>query len=125
VGRLDSIRVTLTSKVFNSDLGTDVIVTPVTKAASSDGGFTPGDETSGTATTVKGIPYNNSTQNLFKELFGNSKAANGTVIVPYTTTVNIGDKLTWLSQDYYVTNVEDFILGGGVVAKQIITNERS
>jgi hypothetical protein len=125
VSRLDSIRSTLTNKVFNSDLGTDVIITPVTKAASSDGGFTPGNETSGTAVTVKGIPYNNATQNLFKELFGNSKAADGTVIVPYNTTVNVGDSAAWLSTTYYVYNVEDYPLGGGVVAKQLACNERN
>jgi len=125
VSRLTSIRTTLTNKVFNADLGTDVTIAPVTKAASTDGGFTPGVETSGTAVVVKGIPYNNATQNLFKELFGNSKAGDGTVIVPYDTVVSVGDSVAWLSKTYYVYGVEDYPLGGGVVAKQLTCNERN
>lgn len=111
--------------MFNSDLGTDVTITPITKAASSDGGFTPGNESEGTASTIKGIPYNNATQQIFRQMFGNSKAGDGVVIVPYTATASIGDKVTWLSKSYFVNEVEDYVLGGGVVARQLVCDERN
>lgn len=111
--------------MFNNDLGTDVTIAPVTKGVSSDGGFTPGTDTAGTAVTIKGIPYNNSTQNLFKEMFGNSKAGDGLVIVPHSTAGNVGDSVAWLSKTYYINNVEDYILGGGVVAKLFICAQRN
>jgi len=122
--RLTSIRNKLTSKVFNASVGTDVTITPVTKGTDSDGGFTPGADSDGSTTVVKGVPYSNSTQEWFKTMFGESNLAESSVLVPYDTTVNVGDKTSWLSKDYYVEKVEDFILGGGVVAKQLLVNER-
>lgn len=125
MSRLTAIRTKLTNKVFNTTLGTDVTITPVTNAGdSTDGGFNPDTMSEGTAVTVKGIPYSNTVQDLFKQMFGDANLAEGTVILPYDTSVSAGDKIVWLSNTYYVESVEDFILGGGVVAKQVLVNER-
>jgi hypothetical protein len=123
--RLEAIRITLTNRVFNSDLGTDVTITPATLGTSTDGGFTPPSESYGTPVTVKGIPFSNSTLQFFKEMFGNSTVGEGTVIVPYTTTVAIGDKIAWLSKTYRVEEVEAFPIGGGVAAYLVRCNERT
>ena len=114
MSRLAAIRTTLNNRVFNDDLGTDVTITPTSSAASSDGGFTPGSETDGTATVLKGIPFSNSTEQYFKEMFGNSKVGEGTVILPYTAVVETDDKIAWLGKTYRVEEVEAFPLGGGV-----------
>jgi hypothetical protein len=124
MSRLTSIRSTLSNRVFNSDLGTDVTITPITPGSSSDGGFTPSAETSGTAVTFKGIPFSNSTMQYFKEMFGNAKTGEGTVILPYTAAVNIEDRVAWLGKTYRAEEVEDFIIGGGVAAKLVRCNER-
>jgi len=124
MSRLTSIRNKLTQKVFNGSVGTDVDVIPVTKGSSSDGGFTPGADSDAATVTVKGVPYSNSTSQWFKGMFGESDLAESSVLVPYDTSVSAGDKVSWLSQTYYVEEVEDFTLGGGVVAKQLLVNER-
>ena len=124
MSRLESIRAKLTQKVFNTSVGTNVTITPVTKGNGSDGGFTPGADSDGTGTVVKGVPYSQTTQQWFKVPFGESNEAESSVLVPYNTTVNVGDKAAWLSKTYYVESVEDFVLGGGVVAKQLLVNER-
>lgn len=121
---LTGLRTKLTNKVFNSTVGTDVTITPQTKGSSSDGGFTPSADSSGSSTVVKGVPYSNTVQEWFKVPFGESNQAEGSVLVPYDTSVSAGDKVSWLSQDYYVESVEDFVYGGGVVAKQLLVNER-
>lgn len=124
MSRLTDIRATLTARVFNSDLGTDVTVTGVTYNSSPDGGFTPGSETDATPVVVKGIPYSNATQKWFKEAFGQDNLAESSVIVPWDTSVDAGDKVAWLGETYYVQQVEEFVIGGGVAAKQLLVNER-
>lgn len=124
MSRLNSIRNKLTQKVFNTSVGTDVTITPVTKGSSGDGGFTPGADSDAASVVVKGVPYSNSASQWFKTMFGESDLAESSVLVPWDTSVSSGDKISWLSQTYYVEEVEEFILGGGVVAKQLRVNER-
>lgn len=125
MSRLADLRTVLTTRVFNSDLGTDITITPQSIGSSSDGGFTPGTTSNGTATTVKGIPYSNTTARLFQELAGNFKLGEGAVVLPYNTTITTGDKAAWLSKTYHVVSVEDIPLGGGVAVKIAQCNERN
>lgn len=124
MSRLDAIRTTLTNRVFNEDLGTNITITQNAEVASSDGGFTPGADTDGTPVTLKGVPFSNATEQYFKEMFGNNKTGEGTVILPYTAVVAVGDKIAWLSKTYRVEEVEAFPLGGGVAAYLVRCNER-
>lgn len=124
MSRLEAIRTTLTNRVFNDDLGTDVTITPVTEASSSDGGFTPGVDTDDTPVTLKGVPFSNATKQFFKEMFGNATPGEGTCILPYTAVANVGDKIAWLGKTYRIENVEEFIIGGGIAAIQVRCNER-
>lgn len=122
---LSALRDSLESQVFNETVSTDVTITPVSRGSSSDGGFTPASESDGSPVTVKGVPYSNATEQSFKEMFGNSNAAEGTVIVPHDASVSVGDKIAWLGTTYRVEQVEDFIYGGGVAAKQVLCNEKN
>lgn len=122
--RLDSIRSKLSQKVFNDSIGTDVTITPVSVGSSPDGGFTIVNDTDGTPVVVKGVPFSMTNQRLFKEMFGEAPLGESSVLVPYDTVVSVGDKVSWLSKEYRVEAVEDFVLGGGVVAKQLLVNER-
>jgi hypothetical protein len=125
MSRLTAIRNTLSNRVFNDDLGTDITITPTNAGtASSDGGFTPPTFAEGASSTVKGVPFSNATVQLFKEMFGNATPGEGTVILPYTATVTVGDKVAWLSKTYYAEEVEAFPLGGGVAAYLVRCNER-
>jgi hypothetical protein len=125
VSRLTGLREVLAARVFVTGLGTDVTITPQSTAASADGGFTPGSTSNGTATTIKGIPYSNTTQKLFREMFGNAKLGEGACLVPHNTSINTGDKIAWLSKTYHVESVEDIPIDNGVAVKLILGNERN
>lgn len=124
MSRLTSIRTKLTNKVFNTSVGSAITITKVTKGSDSDGGFTPGADSDGASTVVRGVPYSQTTQQWFKVPFGESNYAESSCLVPYDTDVDAGDKASWLGKTYYVESVEDFVLGDGVVAKQLLVNER-
>jgi len=115
----------LGTRVFNSDLGTDVTITPRTLSTSNDGGWSDGAEFSnGTPITVKGIPISNQTQRLSFEAFGLNNTGDGTCYVPYGTAINTNDLIAWANEDgdtqtYTVQEVEPFLVGNGIAALQI------
>lgn len=115
----------LGSRVFNSELGTDVTITPRTLSSSSDGGWSNGAEFSeGTSFTIKGIPISNQTQQLQYQAYGFNNTGDATCYLPYDTSIDTNDLIAWADEagndkEYVVKEVEPFLVGNGIAAIQI------
>ena len=93
------------------------------QAESTDGGFTPGAMTVIFERTVKGVPYNNDLDALFKTAFGQANLGQGTVIFPPEVDVQAKDTLSWNGQSYHVESVRAYPVGGEIVLKVVQTRE--
>jgi len=68
-----------------------------------------------TSSTISIVPYNIINSDEAHEAFGTLEEGELDAAVKYSDTVNVGDKITMESQDYYIKNVQENYLPENVV----------
>lgn len=118
----DDIRTDLTTEVFN-EIGKTVTL----KSKSSPIYNTRGEEINQTFTesSVIIVPYSIIQDDTKREPFGDVEEGAMDAAVPYTTTVNKGDKFTIESEDWIVRAVERNYLPDNVVTIVRLTREQN
>jgi len=109
---LTSIRNKLATKVFDK-LGSDLTVTTLTTSTNKWGDKTT---TNSSSVTVTCVPYNNIDQSKTFNPFGVAKEGEVDVIMPYDTTIETGNTVTFNSKTYDVFGVERFPYDDGNIA---------
>lgn len=110
---LDRVRNKLETKVFNK-LGSNL----VWQAHSSSSIDKWGDNTItyASSTTLKAVPYNLISSRENYVAFGDLKEGEVDIVVPYTSVIGVKDKITFNGVQYFVKDIEQYIISDGVVA---------
>lgn len=118
-------------KAFNQQIWNNprILTTTITRtrtsvADSPDGGFTPGEETT-SEITVKGVPYNNDSNHLFRLQFGEIDLGKSSVALPQGTDVQENDLLSWSGKSYTVQSVRQYPINGVNVLVIVEVNEHT
>ena len=108
---------------FITQFGSDIILTPVTIAAGTYGGYVAGTNTDGTPVSTVGIPSNYTTDADGK-IIGRLETGDLTMVIKYSETVDKDYKVTWLSNTYSVKEIKSVSLQSTIVAKRLILSRR-
>lgn len=119
---LSSVRNKLETKVFDK-LGSSITITSVSHN-DSYGGYAQTADTTGTATSATGVPFNSPGQMFTKSKFGTLVEGQTSMIVKYDQAVTAGSTVTWNGTNYEVVKIETFDLSSGVVAKELLLTKR-
>jgi len=108
------------------DYGSAVTITPLTLAKDKWGDKT---ETAGTPVVTVGIPYDYFVNRFNYKSVGDIVDGDFIVIIKYDETIaaqagEVRYKMTYSAVEYDVTSVEDYVISGLVLAKQIICKKR-
>lgn len=108
-----SIRSRLQSKVFDK-LGTTVILSAFSSSSISKWGDE--DVTFSANQNVTAVPYDRIANRLNHQPFGELQEGEVVMIFPYTVTITKDDKVTYESEDFLVTELEEFPYAGDNLA---------
>ena len=108
------------------NLGSTITITPLTITKDKWGDKT---ESEGTPVVTVGLPYDIFSEKYNFQTAGDLDEGDTVVIVKYDETVatqsnDIRYKLTFDSQDYDITSIEDYDISGITLAKQIMCKKR-
>lgn len=111
---LASIRNKLETKVFDK-IGTLVALETWSSATTDKWG----DDTPAYAasTNVTAVPYNYITDRRDYQPFGNLEEGEVIMVFKYDQTIDMKDRITYKSEQYLITEIEDYQYSGGSVAK--------
>jgi hypothetical protein len=110
---LERVRNKLSTKVF-SKLGSSL----TWEAYSSSSTDKWGDRTVtySTGVTLTAVPYNLISSRQSFEKFGNLQEGEVDLVVPYTSTIGVNDRITFNGVVYFVKEREEYTVSDGVVA---------
>lgn len=110
---LDRVRNKLTNKVFNK-LGSSLVWEP--HSSSSIDKWGDNTITYGTSTALTAVPYNLVSSREAYNTFGDLQEGDTDMVVPYTSVLGTKDRITFNGVQYYVKQIEQYIISDGVVA---------
>lgn len=111
---IDTIRNKLQSAVFNK-LGSTLTINQVSSSSVDKWGDST--ITLGSNQSTQAVPFNYVYKQLSYQPFGDLGSGQLDIVVPYGTTLEKNTSVTYSSDTWRVTNIEDFIISGGSVAK--------
>jgi len=116
--KLTLIRNKLDKKLFNSSavLRSTITITPITVDAGDFGGYSGQTQSEGTVDNAAGVPYNLFANRVNYQGFGNLNEGDMDCVFRYDVSINIGDKVTFNSVDYIVTQIKQIPVNDGVAA---------
>jgi len=115
----EDIKVIVDDLLGNEDIRTSLTLTPVTRT-NSNFGYGGATQTSGSATTVYGVPSNYFKSRIGLEKFGDLQEGELRFIIPSGTTVDNDDFVTYASENFHIRTIQPIIFNE-VLAAKIIT----
>ena len=112
MSRLTSARNKIQKKVFDDLAGTATLQS-ITLVTDKWGDAT---ETIASSTSIKIVPYNLFGFRKNYQPFGDLAEGESDAVIPYDTSFDINDKIILDGTTYLLTNSEEFVLQGGVLA---------
>lgn len=116
MSRLDSIRTKIANKIFTG-IGTSGSLENVSSTVIDKWGDSTLTYATSTALTI--VPYNLIDYNRSYMPFGDLGEKETDAIIPYDTTFDINDRVTFDGQAYKIINSEKFLFQGGNLAYAI------
>lgn len=93
------------------------------KALSADGGYSASTETSGSGTTLYGVPFNLIHSRHSAQRWGELAEGEIRFIIKGTVTITMGDRIDFRSKTYKVRDIREFPFNDVIVAKVITLKE--
>lgn len=119
-----AMRAAVTSAI--NDIGSDIVITPYTKA-SSDSGYSGQVETDGSAVTYTAIPFEEF-KNLLKQPVGDLESGGFQLALKYNAVFDLSGstyyKATYQSETYDIRNIKRYAIDNTLVAWILTMSKR-